>query len=547
MGFDCTLHIIDEQQIKAAFSKRPFDPANWSPVEWCNDAVRLAAETLPYHYERNFALALWPVLWEEEFSTPAPGFPAWIEDSAESNPAALFETLPQNLRDQLPTTFEGNFSTGIFIPSTSVPETLAWVESAIRPLAPNQKKRFQGLVNILTEAKRRRMAYWEACDLGLPIVNFRPAPDADAAPDQEQHQQRLSLPSKLRDVRAWMPQTNTLVLSHGNPAGTLFVDLSTWPPNIIHRSEYMLSPAQDPSTKTWTARVSLNGNWKLVSLASLSASQPLEGPLQFESAPPASAAEDDAGAILSEFLSFFSSSKKQKKSPTAAKPGAATTSATTDQPWFRAGDLHGFGPHTVLLPRENEQSVPAIRVNNQGPFRRIRGVPEPELVDTPSEPRDVTARGALTLRNGQGVLIWGGNGYALDTAGEAHLAYPLNARASSNDWSFATLGDAGFYYLSDRKLHAVREPGAQPEPLLPKLTNIMQIANGPGTSVILHEGDNKQDDAVKIYTPPSIKVRHITNDQLGTSDITFAVYAEPLDSFIFVTEEGELVRHPATA
>jgi hypothetical protein len=98
MGYDCTLHVIDETLIRDRFAARllgslqegsPFDERSDAKELWrkvraalggerdengrpqtaedaaslvCQLAIAYCAAELPYHYERGFCLSLWPML-----------------------------------------------------------------------------------------------------------------------------------------------------------------------------------------------------------------------------------------------------------------------------------------------------------------------------------------------------------------------------------------------------------------------------------------------------------------------------------------------------
>jgi hypothetical protein len=508
MGYDCTLHVIDEQELRQQLARQPIDPNHFNPVELCNQAILLAAKTHPYHYERGFALSFWPTAWEG-VATPMPDFPDWID---ECTPEVLFENLPPQLKGTLPSGIEGNFMTGIFIPTSRVKLLLDWLEAALEPLTPLERKRAKGLLAILREAAGRGLAYWEATDLGLPIATL---------PTELRVLDQVDLPNKFDDVRAWEAKT-FLVISGGNVPVTTFVNLARWPPPMVNRAENDLGAARDPSTGAWVFKTRVGGEWQYMALPMLSESAPLEGPIEFERGE-----EAKSTGLLG---GLFGGGKKGKGSETG--------------PWFAlsTSELCQVGTRTVVFPPVTTATVPAIRTGDSGPFRRAIGLPVAELISGTFQVEDVKARGSVLPGNGRVVLVWGGNGYSLEGS-KAELRYRLDARKSHAEWSYATLGDDGFYYLSDRRLHAVRHPGAAPEPLLPKLTNIMQIANGPGDWIILREGKNTRDDAVKIYCPGEEIIIHMSNEYPGF-EIRFAVYSEAIQAFVFVSSGGRLHRIP---
>ena len=154
MGFDCTLHIVDEGIIANRFVPRllgrsdrsaPFDQRSDAEELWkiartalagqplknekeapspertanliCMLAMAYCAAELPYHYERGLCLSLWP---HGEVPRKFVGDP-------ESLFGELVAKYPE-LKDRFHTEIESNYSSGIFVPAYAVPALLKWVE-----------------------------------------------------------------------------------------------------------------------------------------------------------------------------------------------------------------------------------------------------------------------------------------------------------------------------------------------------------------------------------------------------------------------------------
>jgi hypothetical protein len=429
---------------------------------------------------------LWSTAWEDAESE-VPDFPDDFSASPEELFAELVARYPR-LQGCFPIAFESNYMTGVFIPSARAPVAMRWLERTNEALTPLDRRMTKGILRILKEASGKGLAFWEATDLSLPA----PAPvTAIAAPASDQ----IELLNRVSDVRAY--DGDVLVFSHRNPKQTTFVDVSTWPPLITNRlSDYARAAARDPSTGVWTLKTATDSHlspipfhWMV--LPKLSASEPLQGPLEFEK-----------GLEPNQYDSV--------------------------------GIVDG---RIVLAPTEsgprNDDIRPAIR-GEDGKFHLVSGLPPAEPSNKTIGSRFCKAMGFVRLRDGRDFLIWDGNGYSL-SGSKPEMVFHLDAQESTADWSYAPLGEHGFYYLSGRKLFAVRGPGEKPEALLPKLTNIMQLAAGPGDWLIIHEGDNSRDDAAKIYLPAEGVFIHISHEWLGAASTLYAVFSAPAKMFVIVS------------
>lgn len=138
MGYDCTLHVVDERLIRerfvprllgrsdepARFDERPDAADLWAQVRGalggsdaraanyaCRLAIAFCAAELPYHSERGFCLSLWPDI-EDHLAAKVPK--KWRGD-----PEVLFADLVAAypaLAGKFPEEIESNDCPGLFIP-----------------------------------------------------------------------------------------------------------------------------------------------------------------------------------------------------------------------------------------------------------------------------------------------------------------------------------------------------------------------------------------------------------------------------------------------
>ncbi|WP_165248474.1 hypothetical protein [Paludisphaera soli] len=278
MGFDCTLHVVDEKRIRDGFVPRllgrsdercPFDEREDADALWaqvrellagsgrdadsagraantaCQLAIAYCAAELPYHYERGFCLSLWP---EAESPEAAPG--ELLDD-----PEGLFTELVAEhpaLAGRFPLEIESNFSPGCFASADNVPAFLEWVEPRVQALPEGDRRPYRGLLLVLKEAASRGLAYWEGTDLPVPMmVTIRPPADLRRA-DLEEH------PSPEGIHLACVGRAGPIVaFSHAlgfpNDCRTAFADLTAWPPSFSIADEYALSAARSRGGRWVTA------------------------------------------------------------------------------------------------------------------------------------------------------------------------------------------------------------------------------------------------------------------------------------------------------
>lgn len=188
-----------------------------------------------------------------------------------------------------------------------------------------------------------------------------------------------------------------------------------------------------------------------------------------------------------------------------------------------ADDVVFIGERAVLFPDRRAVlsgvEAPYPSSTDGGPLRLEDELPAALRVRPGGAPGFV--HGSVQLGDGEDVLIWDGQGYERRGSGwERTFATDLRA-ASGLSWTSAPAGDDGFYYLSDRQLYEVHR-GSPPVRVLPTVDNIMDVRPGPGASLILRQGQNKQGHLGRLYFPG--EHRHAT---IAPKDFGHAMHSGP--------------------
>ena len=283
MGYDCTLHVVDERLVReqfvprllsrdqrpSAFDERKDAEQLWTQVRQalsgeavdedgrrltptaaaglvCQLAVAYCAAELPYHYERGFCLSLWPDQ-PDRLDAKVPG--KFI-----GNPESLFGEVLQAhpaLKGKFPQEILSNYCTGLYVPAERVAELLAWAERRVKRYPKPDRRLFRGLLLVLKEAAERKVGYWEGTEIPVPMRTLRPA-GAGTRPELVD----VKFPRYADDFRyrhGDLLVFSSPVYSKGDP-GTVFVDLSRWPPTM------QVLPEQSVSLER-----SRGGQWVMVS------------------------------------------------------------------------------------------------------------------------------------------------------------------------------------------------------------------------------------------------------------------------------------------
>lgn len=477
MGYDCTLHVVDEKMIREQFVPRllgrpsvrsPFDETRDAAELWtnvraaltqmergeeapetvasfiCQFAIAYCAAELPYHYERGFCLSLWP--------EQAEAVAANVPENFLGDPEPLFADVVAEhpaLKGRFPAAIESNYCPGFFVPAEKVPGLLAWVEQRVGSFSKPDRSLFRGLILVLKQAAQRGLAYWEGTDLPVPgMVTIMPPAEQRRA-DLEEIQSPGGI--YLKYVGHADP---IIVFAHstGFPTDcrTAFADLNTWPPRFAITDEYALSSAR-----------SRKGRWVT---ASMTTDRPYLYRVRISDRP--------------------SGQKIQLLPPDERENGIQWADFLGEQVIAVLSSKVVY-PAKTLLPAYPlwEQDKCLVPVEGLQPSHE-----------------QFPTFGVIHLNDGGEVLIWDGDGYELHNGRFEH-AFGLKAKWSVHDRSPMTaFGPDGFFFLSNRELYSVCR-GQSPVRHLPNLNNIMSISAGPTGAVLLREGNNELGDLGKLYFP----------------------------------------------
>lgn len=479
MGYDCTLHVVDEKRISKVFAKlleageRPQkgmeadidvlteywdsaiksladDPPEIACSTICQLALVFSSKTQPYHYERGFALNLWP-------DQPG-GLKAEFPQSLTDSPEVLFKQLAKQhpkLEGNFPTAFDGNWSTGTFISSQKVSKALKWVEAQVKKYAEGDQALFRGLLLVLRHCAQNGFAYWEATDLPIPMAQIQVAGAAE-----RREERSFKWPDYGYEP---LTQSGDLFicayrLGPSKEARTAIVDFGIWPPKLTWLPEYAKCASISKTGKLLTVAVSPESGPYAVRLRDQAHPESEIRQLSCDRKLLSENGYDWAGFFGEQVVGViqFKKDKTPKRYP-QFQDGAALCD---DKSFIAAKDDHAdhFG------------------------YEQLRV-------------------GVAQTGDGSEVFVWRDGGFER-TKQQFQKTFPLVAAPSYDDLSSVLAGPDGFFYLANRCLYEVHR-GKSSVQHLPKLSNIMYLRPGPEDSLLLHEGDNKAGDWGKLYWPQS--------------------------------------------
>jgi len=534
MGYDCTLHVIDEQAIRERFIPKllgksfeatdldrviPEAQSLWeqawaalkgndpetpegelAPEETaaliCQLAVMFSACSLPHHYERGLAFSLW-----DRLELPAAlQFPDAFAFEPEPLFAAVVAEYPA-LSGEFYRWFTGNYSTGVYIPAAHVPEVLAWLEATLQALPKGDRRQFKGLLAILRTAAARKLGYWEATDLAVPPAGTLPGdPNLMTASylqnlrgEPNPHVERAHVRGYLSPYN-WSIADGCLVSAEDSAWKLGCWDLTTWPPRHAHAVKEFIPDR---------ARLR-DGRW--LCFASADAEETprvfrprLLGPdWSWQTLPPVviddqEISVSDGGAVGGRLIVFRS------------------------VPWN-------------LDPSQPPLLAPPLMLAG------ANWVPCPGLAPAPARPSvlegsiDRPVCATVSLADGSDVLLWDGDGYE-DRHGRFECTFPLAARRGESSFTSVLAGQDGFFYLADRRLYEAHR-GQPPLAHVPAWTNIMYLFPGPKGSIIVREGNNPDGDAAKLYFPHDGTFIHIEPELFDDHEYSFVYWSQASDRFL---------------
>ncbi len=537
MGYDCTLHLVDEKAIREDFVPRLLgrsrkrtaldrvmrnaaklwatarkalegdDPGEAASV-LCQLAVMFSACSLPHQYERGLALCLW----QAQEKDIAVDYPSEFAFSPEPLFTAVVGQYPR-LHGRFPTWFSGNYSTGVFIPSDRVPEVLAWVEGRVAAFAKGDRRQFKGLLGVLRAAADRRLAYWEATDLAVPMADEFPGDpglmiarylgNEPGSPGRQVKEAPLAGNFNILNhpiLDGW------LVSGDFSPFETNFWDLSVWPPRLAHTLPEF-APGLDRSR---------DGRWLL-----FSETDPHAKPRSFRPR-------------------LFSDLGKR---PVGVFPVLVDGTELSVRDGGFVGDrllVFRDRPHSAAV---GDRLPPPLWLEGKDwkpapglPHAEARKSALPTLVQNP-------VVGLARLADGGDVVVWDGDGYEL-RGKRFQKTFSLGAKTSYRDWTSAPAGTDGFFYLSANRLFEIHRHGAATAHVR-RWKYIMYVRPGPAGGILLHEGGSKDGDVAKLYFPADGTFIHIEPELFDDKDYPFITWSAPADRFIVLA--GKFLAVPTAA
>ncbi|WP_232662759.1 hypothetical protein [Pseudonocardia sp. TRM90224] len=503
MGYDCTLHLVDEKAIRETFVPRllgtsddetALDRVHPGAAEvWAQTrsllrtgdpheaagaisvaAVMFSASMLPYRYERGLALSL--------AMRPGDVFPDDCPHWGAYSPDDLFDELiaaRPELRGRFPVAFNGNYSAGLFVPAAEVPGVLAWVEAQVASMSKGRQRDHRGMLAVLRAAVDRDLAYWEATDLAVPAAGEFPGDPAlmwasylgtDSMPATEVETAPMSpITSVLDDV---VGDDFRMSHSDGTPRVELW-DLSVWPPRcVLARDEFWVAAARDRPRDG-------NGRWLAFSTTDTRARPRAFTPILVEGS-------DDPPTVL------------PAKGPDGADLDAHECYFLGGRPVV----LHEVKTHLLRFGgMEVGDPLPGpLWLGPSGEWEPIPGIEPAAVVKSILGDAESPQTGSVRLADGSDVLIWDGDGYELNPAGTGCTkTFAMGARRTY-DWTSAPAGDDGFFYRAGAGLYEMHRGGV-PRRHVEAWTNVLGVRPGPANGLLLRFGNLDSGDVGALYFP----------------------------------------------
>jgi hypothetical protein len=532
MGYDCTFHVINEQAIRDRFvpkllqrtdeqteldrvmeeseslwekarnalnGQHPDEPEEVASPELaasliCQLAVMFSSCSLPHHYERGLAFSLWDGLDLDG----AGEFP----QAFAFDPEALFNEVTEEypaLHGQFNRWFTGNYSTGVYVPAEHVPEVLAWLEDKVRALAKGERRPFKGLLAILHTAAARKLGFWEATDLAVPIMGTVPgdpglmtAAYLQNLKGQPGHYVERAPVEGEVNTYDWSIAEGSLITADQGNWRTSCWDLTTWPPRQVHVVEEFAP---------YRTRFR-DGRWLF-----FSSENAKEKPRVFRP------------RVLDADWSW------KKVTPVVIDGMEASVSAGG----FVGDKLIVFQPFDSHVGKSQSKLFrPPVMFENAG-WILCPGLSPVEGRSLAGFIEDPVCAIAI-LADGTDLLLWDGDGYECRNS-KFELTFPLAARRREPAWTSLPAGMDGLFYIAGRCLFEAHR-GRLPVAHAPDWTNIMYLFPGPQGSIIVREGDNKDGDAAKLYFPQDHSFIHIEPELFDDNEYSFVYWSQPSDRFL---------------
>ena len=522
MGYDCTLHVLDEDAIRDRFVPRllnesaddsAFDQRDDADELWVavrdslakleqgdetphaatnlisQVAIAYVAAELPYHYERGFCLSMWDEL---ETASMLATFPKKYRANPEKMFAGLIDRYPV-LKGKFPTDIESNYCPGVFISADKVPGALKWVERKVKSFAKPDQRLFRGLLLVLCEAVRLGKAYWEGTDLPVPMATIHP-PESERAPGLEEwvNPDDIYMEFLYQDGP-------TMVFAHGigfpQDCRTVHVDIREWPPRIATTwNEYAISACKSAS-----------GRWVTASMTS-----------------------DQEYMYRARVRDSIDSEPSVLIPLEERKNGLKWAAFLQEQVVAVLGSQVEYGDNS------EERLLPAYPlIETAGHLEAVDGLQE--------SPEKFPNVDTVQLRDRSTVFVWNFVGYEFIN-GMFTATFNVPGRWSwKNRCALAPCGHDGIYCYDcydrdDGGLFSVRR-GQEPVRHLPKVNRIQGITPGPGDSLLVHELDQRG-DLGKLYFPDDqtyIRIEPEVFADEDPSEILSLHFVEECDRLIAAT------------
>ena len=491
MGWDCTLHVVDETSL-ARFGARflhglhrdaAFDQ-EYDGDDLIAKVKHLIAEDLttgaralgelallyvstetPHVYCRGFALSLW------DDDLMGASLPAKWLGSVETRLPHILAAYPK-LGGRIPKMFDANYCIGPMVSARDVPALLAHVHQVLDTMVPAERTRFRPLRDVLEVAASRGLAYWEGTDIDVA----------------QAHAEWLEpvRPSALRTAPS--PLTSPLarplaVAGTRMLVGEHFVlhelDTAMFPPGVITYEDMQVAAAAFTPWGTDFVRMATDRTVR---------------PFKF---------------------AYY---ELPDRTPLSIAPP------------YAVGCARPTGDSVLLFPQPTTQERADVR-----PLVMRAGVPlEPLDVPEPAASQRVECD-AIAFGDGTLLVIWDGAPYRWD--GEtAPVSLGDTLEAPADLCAAVTLSDGSIVGGFGRQLVRIDRDGTRTT-VLP-LDNVMGVAIGPGDVLIIAEGDNPEADVLKLWWPETREVTHVQPDALGLTDPPTFVYYDATSELVVAARPG---------
>jgi hypothetical protein len=443
-------------KIEKAFAER-FDGESWRESllallkqgedvdrELMRGLLRWCSTKAPHSYGRGFALSLWHRLEEEEGSNAA-------SIPLDMTTFSLNDYLPNTIKafpelGSLVPGFIGNDDVGTFVSPEQVPVLRAHLEQVLEDL-PFPYPVLQSLLEILSLAESKGMAYWEGTDLAVAQSKIKWLDDFLGRDAAELSTRTVSTPAGCDSLVAC--GEDWLILTRGYPS-----PLTT----IIERPGSDLTKTEYPGLYMGLYCTYQTGPRSVVTVGQYQGRQSV--PMLFD----LDRGEVDVLDVDLEALG-----------------------------WRELEAIVPCGERILLIPPKGTSISP--------PMWWKDGVVEPSAFPQADPDRSWLYQGSFAwadLGDGDALIEWDTLLYILRSDG---TVLPLGEtgdieRGVSPGWA----EEDGGLVLLGRVLHRVGRDG-QREAIAEDIPNTMNVTKAPGGAWVMRQGDNKGSDQFKVVWP----------------------------------------------